>query len=175
MRLTPEILSLVGEWSPAIEACDSVEPGAVRRFAQAIMDEDPQYGTDSPAHRFGGPIAPPLYPNHMLRRALGESDLIQERAGDPDFDGVVPGPGLAPLTPLLHLPVVNGGSEFELYRYARHGERVRVRQRYADIRETTTSKGALIVVVIESEMHTSDGELLMRSRRTLLRKVKGTA
>lgn len=169
--LSPAVLARVGVWSQSEVACDAVEPGAVRRFAQAIMDEDAHYGSDAPANRFGGPIAPPLFPNHALRRPLGAADLVQERAGDADFDGVVPLPGLAPLASLAHLPVVNGGSEFELLRYALHGERVTVRQRYADIREKLSSKGSLIVVVIESEMRTTQGELLMRSRRTLLRKV----
>ena len=159
--ITDELRALVGVWSEPVTPCDVVEAGAVRRFAQAIMDEDPAYAE----------VAPPLFPNHMLRRPLGAPDLVQDRAGDPGFDGVVPGPGLPPLAGLTHLPVVNGGSEFELFRYARIGESVTVRQRYAQVTEKASSKGNLVVVVIEGEMHTGTGELLMRSRRTLLRKV----
>jgi hypothetical protein len=170
--IPPEVQALVGRWSDPEEACDAVEPGAVRRFAQAIMDEDAAYGPLADAEsRYGGPIAPPLFPNHMLRRPLGTRDLLSERADDPGFDGVVAATeSLPPLTPFAHLPILNGGSEFEFYRYARHGERVTVRQRYADISEKRTSKGALIVVVIEGEIRTSAGELLLRSRRTLLRR-----
>lgn len=169
--ITPEIQALVGVWSEAESACDPVEQGAVRRFAQAIMDEDPAYGPHAQADsRYGGPIAPPLFPNHMLRRPLGTPDLIQQRAGDPDFDGVVPATGLAPLAGLAHLPVLNGGSEFEFYRCARHGEWVSFRQRYADIREKPSRNGTLLIVVIEGEIRTRAGELLLRSRRTLLRR-----
>lgn len=141
----------------------------MRRFAQAIMDDDPDYAPGATT-RFGGPVAPPLFPNHMLRRPHGSPDLIQERASDPGFDGVVPQPGLPPLRCLAHLPVVNGGSEFELFRYALHGEAVSFRQRYAEIREQVSSSGAMVVVVIEGEVRTITGELLLVARRTLLRR-----
>lgn len=172
-RIPSEALALVGAWTEPEPACDAVEPGAVRRFAQAIMDEDPAYGPDAPTDsRYGGPIAPPLFPNHMLRRPFGTPDLLDEGArADPDFDGVLPAAGLPPLPGLQQLPVLNGGSEFEFYRYARHGERVTFRQRYADIREKASGQGPLAVVVIEGEIRTLDGELLLRSRRTLLRRL----
>jgi hypothetical protein len=164
-----EARALVGAWTEPVTCCDAVEPGAVRRFVQAILDEDPDYAPGAQT-RFGGPIAPPLFPNHMLRRPLGAPDLVQQRASDPDFDGVVPQPGLPPIACLAHLPVVNGGSEFEFFRYALHGETVTFRQRYAEITEKPSRNGALVVVVIEGEARTGGGELLLRSRRTLLRR-----
>lgn len=161
--IPPQLQALVGVWSEPELACDPVEQGAVRRHAQAIMDEDPAYAP--------GGIAPPLFPVTMLRRRLGTPDLVQEKAHDPDFDGVVPGAGLPPLAGLAHLPVLNGGSEFEFFRHARQGERVAVRQRYAEITQKATRNGPLVVVVIESEYATGTGELLMRSCRTLLRRL----
>lgn len=170
-RIIGELQALVGVWSDPESACEPVEQGAVRRFAQAIMDESPFYdASPSISTPYGGPIAPPLFPNHMLRRPLGAPDLVQQRAGDADFDGVVPAAGLAPLAGLSHLAVLNGGSEFEIFRYARHGETVTVRHRYAGIHEKSSSKGVLVVVVIEGEIRTGGGELLLRSRRTLLRR-----
>ena len=169
--ITEEARALIGVWTEPELACDAVEPGAVRRFAQAIMDDDEAFRPDAPMDsRYGGPIAPPLFPNHMLRRPPGTPDLVQERAGDKDFDGVVAATGLPHIASLAHLPVLNGGSEFEFFRHARHGEWVTVRQRYADIQEKATSKGPLVIVVIEGEMATREGELLLRSRRTLLRR-----
>jgi hypothetical protein len=169
--VTEDVRALVGAWTEPELACDPVEQGAVRRFAQAIMDDDPAYAADADGStRYGGPIAPPLFPNHMLRRPFGTPDVLQQRAHDPDFDGVVPAAGLPPLPGLAQLPVLNGGSEFEFYRYARHGERVSFRQRYADVHEKATAKGALVVVVIEGELRSAAGELLLRSRRTLLRR-----
>jgi hypothetical protein len=170
--ITDEVRAYIGLWSEMEVACDPVELGAVRRFAQAIMDEDPAYGAHADATgRYGGPIAPPLFPNHMMRRALGAPDPIQQNAGNPDFDGVVPGQGLPAIKPLAHLPVLNGGSEFEFLRYARLGETVTVRQRYADISEKQTSKGSMILVVTEAEISAGSGELLLRARRTAIRRV----
>lgn len=167
-----QIRALIGVWSETVLACDPVEQGAVRRFAQAIMDDDPDYMQGGPAQsRHGGPVAPPLFPNHRVRRHFGAPDLLQERAHDPDFDGVVPAPGLPAIAKLAHLPVLNAGSEFEFYRWARHGETVGVRQCYADIREKSSAKGAFVLIVIESEISTSAGELLLRARRTLMRRV----
>lgn len=170
--VTPEVRALIGIWSEPQFACDPVEPGAVRRFAQAIMDDDPAYAPGAGADgRFGGPIAPLLFPNHMLRRAFGTPDVLQQRAQDPDFDGVVPAAGLPPLPGLSNLPTLNGGSAFEFYRFARHGEAVTLRQRYADVHEKATGKAVWVVVDIEGELRTVAGELLLRSHRTLLRRV----
>jgi hypothetical protein len=83
---------------------------------------------------------------------------------------VLPAAGLPPLPGLAHLPVLNGGSEFEFFRNARHGKWATFRQRYTDIREKPSSKGTLVVVVIEGEVRTQAGDLLLRSRRTLLRR-----
>ncbi|MBU1361369.1 MAG: MaoC family dehydratase N-terminal domain-containing protein [Gammaproteobacteria bacterium] len=170
--LTPEILAYVGLSNAPELACDPVEQGAVRRFAQAIMDADPDYGPaashDAP---WGGPIAPPLFANHAIRRPFGAPDMVQDRAGDPHFDGSGGQPGgLPPIEPLKDFAVLNGGAEFELYRYARHGEHIRVTQRYADITEKLSSKGSMILVTVEAEFRTGDDELLLRARRTLIRR-----
>jgi hypothetical protein len=41
--LTDEIRRFIGIKSETVVACDAIEAGAVRRYAQAIMDEDPNY------------------------------------------------------------------------------------------------------------------------------------
>ena len=51
--LTPEIERLIGAESGVESACDVVEPGAVRRYVQACMDEDPMFHADDA--RYGGP------------------------------------------------------------------------------------------------------------------------
>ncbi len=134
--LTDEIRSFIGVYSESLAACDTVEPGAVRRYAQAIMTEDPDYAPQSTAARYGGPVAPPLYPAFMFRSAYGTPDVLTERAEDPDFDGLIlsAGDGL-PELPLPGRALLNGGSEIEFFRYARHGETIVQRSSYADIYE----------------------------------------
>lgn len=168
-----ELRTYIGIGSEWETACDPVEAGGVRRFAQAVMDEDPAYGSGGEA-RFGGPVAPPLYPMMMFRRPLGAPDPLQLHAGDPDFDGLGQGStvtrGLPEIAPLAGYAILNGGTEVELFRYARHGETVRMRSRYADITEKETSKGPIVLVVTEAEFATPDGEVLLRARRTLIRR-----
>lgn len=174
MALLPEAAKkYIGMQSETEIACDPVERGAVRRYAQAIMDEDPIFSDACPNNaRFGGPVAPPLFPTHMFRRAFGAPDPIQERAHDPDFDGLgaTSAQGLPELAPMKHLSLLNGGSEIEFFRYARHGETVKLRSRYADIVEKETSKGPMIFVIIETEYRNGDDALLMKVRRTLIRR-----
>lgn len=173
--LTPAILAYVGQSASTELAPDPVEQGEVRRFAQAVMDEDPDFGPDASTQTpWGGPIAPPLFPNHAIRRAFGSPDPIQQRATDPDFDGSGTNAGLLPpIEPLRDWSALNAGSEFEVYRYARHAERVTVTQRYADISEKTSSRGPMILVTVEAEFRTTGGELLLRARRTLIRRPPG--
>lgn len=174
MAILPEAAKkYIGLTSAKEVACDVVESGAVRRYAQAIMDEDPIYSPLGAAHAcYGGPAAPPFFPTHMVRRPLGAPDPVQEQARDPDFDGIgaTAAQGLPEIEPLKGLSLLNGGSEVEFYRYARHRETVTVQSRYVDITEKQTSKGPIILVVIESDYCGADGSLIVRARRTQIRR-----
>lgn len=176
--ITDELRAFIGVTTEAIPACDPVEQGAVRRFAQAVMDDDPAYAgpgdagrTDSNAARYGGPVAPPLFPAAMFRRPFGAPDLLQARAADPDFDGLAGGPrdGLPDL-PLPGYAILNGGNEVELYRFARHGEQVLQRSRYADIQERESKSGPMLLVIIETDYVTATGEPLLKARKTIIRR-----
>ncbi len=170
--LTDAAKAYIGIESTLEWACDPVERGAVRRYAQAIMDEDPIYQADNDTNqRYGGAVAPPLFPSHLFRRAFGTTDPIQDYAADPHFDGAqkVRG-GLPEIEPLKHLAVMNGGSEIEFYRYACYQERVKLRSRYADIVEKESSKGPIILVYTETDYLTANDELLMRVRHTRIRR-----
>jgi hypothetical protein len=172
--LSDSLKKYIGLKSTTEMACDSVERGGVRRYAQAIMYEDPIF--DKPCAnnaRYGGPVAPPLYPTHLARRAFGVPDPIQANARNIDFDGIVAATssgGLPALEPLNGYALLNGGSEIEFFRYARHGETVSQTSSYADISEKETSKGPIVLVVTETEYRNGDGELLIRTRRTQIRR-----
>jgi hypothetical protein len=168
--LTDEIRSFVGLEGDPVTATDPVEPGAVRRFAQAIMDEQPRYGAATEGDERSA-IAPALYPQFMFRRPLGSDDPLSAHAGDAYFDGLslVVNTGLPDL-PLPGLGLLNGGAEIEFFRHARHGEKVVQRSQYQDIQEKMSSKGPMLVVIVETEYRTAAGELLLRVRQTNLRR-----
>ena len=169
--LTDEVRAFIGVESAVSIATDAVEPGAVRRYAQAIMDMDPAYASDEAGLRYGGVIAPPLFPSFMFRAPFGSPDIVTERADDPDYDGIVMGEGDGlPELPLPGLALLNGGLEVELYAYARHGERVLQKSRFIDIYERDTKSGPMIFVIIETEYSTQAGQLLLRTRKTIIRR-----
>ena len=153
-------------------ACDPVERGAVRRYAHAIMDSDPIYAQADAEPLYGGAVAPLIYPTHLFRRAFDEADPLAQSAVNPDYDGssVSSTQGLPEIEPLKHLAILNGGASMEFFRYARHGETIKLRSRYADISEKQTSKGSMVLVIIESDYMTGNDELLCRVRRTYIRR-----
>jgi hypothetical protein len=169
--LTDDMRSFIGVESDILSAPEPVEFGAVRRYAQAIMDEDPIFADEDAAKGQGlpGKVAPPLFPVQSFRRAFGSPDPLTERAADPDFDGSVGSSmrGL-PALPTAGLVRLNGGSEIELLRYARHGERISIQARYASITEKESSKGPMIIVVIETSYFTTPDDVIMRVRSTSL-------
>ncbi|WP_181164683.1 FAS1-like dehydratase domain-containing protein [Amaricoccus solimangrovi] len=162
--LNDEILSFVGVESPEVEAPNPVESSEVRRYAQAIMDDDPRYVAGE-----GGeaPIAPLLFPTHMFRAAFGSPDVLSARAEDPDFDGGVAlsSRGLPDL-PTRNLVRLNGGVKVDFFDHARLGERVRMKSRYASITEREGSKGAMLLVLIDTDYYTSDDRPLLRVQNT---------
>jgi len=169
--LTEEVEVCIGLESDTEAACDPVERGAVRRYSQAIMDDDPNYWQVGKESRFGGPVAPPLFPMYMFRREFGTPDLIQENATNPDFDGIVgsTAQGLPPL-PVVGLALLNAGSDVEFFRYARHGENVFAKSSYENIYEKEGRRGPMLFVVIKTEYRANDGELLMTVRKTQIRR-----
>jgi hypothetical protein len=170
--LTDEVRSFIGHVGTTEFACDPVEQGAVRRYAQACMDASVRYLPSSEDARFGGPVAPPLYPMNMFRRASDTPDPFEERASDPHFDGIVgsTAQGLPPLPLPPGTRLLNAGTEIELFRYARIGETVTAVSRYADISEKRTSKGEMLLVTIETEYRSNGGDLLLRVRKTQIRR-----
>lgn len=167
--LTEEAKAFIGYRSEPFAACETVERGAVRRYAQAIMDPDPAFS--EALAPYGAPVAPAIFPSFMFRTPFGAPDVLSERAEDPDFDGIVMGVGngLPPL-PLDGLALLNGGAEIEFLAYARHGETVLQSSRYADIYERETKSGPMIFVIIETEFTTEAGQVLLRARKTIIRR-----
>jgi len=172
--LTSEVEKLIGAESGVEVACDAVERGAVRCYVQAYMDEDPIFHSEETARglRWGASVAPPLFPMNMFRRPFGTPDPFAERAADPDFDGIVgsTAPGLPPLPLPKGIGLLNAGTEVEVFRYARHGESVTAKSRYHSITEKLSSKGPMLLVVIETEYRSGGGDLLLRVRKTQIRR-----
>ncbi|WP_242396342.1 FAS1-like dehydratase domain-containing protein [Anaeromyxobacter oryzisoli] len=137
--------SLVGRESEPV--VHEVEKGAIRRFAEALGDPNPIYQDEAAARAagFGGLVAPPTFPvalasNERFRHSL---DLGTRS-------------------------ILHGEQLFEYGRPLVAGDRVTVTSRVADVLERPAASGPTDVIVIEDEGRDDRGELLFRSRETLI-------
>ncbi len=152
-------------------ADEPVDRSSVRRFAQAIMDDDPLYWDDEYARntRYGGVVAPPLFPLHVMRRHAGADDPLDRLEHDPSYDGSTE-PALRYGLPDLPIPLprlLNGGNDIRVYSLARIGEFLASRSRYVEIFEKTGKTGALLFVVIETTYSEREsGRVLLKNRQT---------
>lgn len=157
--ITDEVKAVIGAHNGPVLAYHPVEASEVRRFFQAVMDPSPRYWDEAWAatSRYGGLVAPPAYPPHHFRRPPTEPDPL-DAMKDPDFDGLVRNyRGLPPVNvPLKRL--LNGGYEYEFFRYARIGERIYRSSTYLDIYQRDGKSGSM-VFVIAADMFTTDNEV----------------
>ena len=149
--VTDEIKSLIGKRSERYPATDDVVPSEVRRFFQATMDDNPYFWNAEAAakSRYGEPIAPLGYPVHAFRREPGTPDPLTD-ADNPNFDGERRSfrPGLPPVEISLS-GVLNGGYEYEFFRYARHGDKIFRISSYHDIYQRPGKNGPMVFVILE--------------------------
>jgi acyl dehydratase len=167
--ITDEVKALIGLESEWVEACDPVERGQIRRHVQATMDDDPIYWDEAYARntKFGGVVAPPLFPLHALRQPAGTPDAFERAASDPDFDGSVRGlmKGLKPL-PIPLTRVLNGGNQVEIYRLAKPDEKIRIKSKYLDIYQKEGRSGTMVFLLTETIYATDKGEVLIKAIQT---------
>jgi acyl dehydratase len=137
--------SLIGRESEPV--VHDVEKGAVRRFAEALGDPNPIYQDEVAARAagFSGLVAPPTFPvaltaNERFRHSL---DLGTRS-------------------------ILHGEQQFEYARPLVAGERITVVSRVADVQEKAGASGPMDVLVIEDEGRDDKGELVFRSRATLI-------
>ena len=158
--ITDEVKAMIGTRNGPILAYHPVEASEVRRFFQAIMDPAPRYWDEAWAasSRYGGLVAPPAYPPHHFRRPPTDPDPLEQMRQNPDSDGLVRTyRGLPPVKlPLKRM--LNGGYEYEFFRYARVGERIYRCSSYVDIYQRDGKSGPM-VFIISSDRYTTDAEV----------------
>ncbi len=167
--VTDDVKALIGHETEWVEAWDVVERGAIRRFIQAVMDDDPVYWKDDVARetRYTGEVAPPLFPLHAFRRPPGTPDPLSRVSGDPDFDGVTRDFGLGlPPVPIALPRLLNGGNQVEVYQLARPGDRIRAKSKYIDIYQKEGKSGSLVFILVETLYCNQDKELLLKAVQT---------
>jgi len=137
--------SLVGRESEpwAVE----VERGTIRRFVEAVGDPNPIYVDDAAAKAagFAGIVAPPTFAaalavNERFRHSLDLGTRL-----------------------LLH-----SEQQLEFQRPLLAGERLTLKSKVADVQERAGASGPMDVLVLEDEARDLQGNLVFRSRETLV-------
>jgi hydroxyacyl-ACP dehydratase HTD2-like protein with hotdog domain len=170
--ITDEIKALVGVEAPPQTMWGTISADAVRRFTQALMDDDPiywdaEYVADT---KYGAVVCPPLYPGFTSRRPPGTPDPLDVLKDNPNWDGMGASGGAGNLPPVVTpLPRrMNGGVEAEFFQLAKVGDQVTARRRYKDITDRTGRSGYMVIVQVETEYRNQDDELLYRITNTYL-------
>lgn len=166
--VTDSMRAQIGVETGRRTAAEPIGADALRRFVQATMEENPVHFDESEAasSRFGGLIAPPLYPVHAFRRRAGSPDPLDRASEDREWDGS--GANRSPLPP-LDLPFVrhlNGGSEVEFLRCAEVGDVISEVSSYAAIEEKSSKSGPMVLVTTETTYSNQRGEILLKVRKT---------
>jgi acyl dehydratase len=137
--------SLIGRESEPV--VHEVEKGHVRRFADALGDPNPLYQDEAVARSAGFPglVAPPTFAvaftaNERFRHSL---DLGTRS-------------------------ILHGEQQFEYARPIVAGDKITVVSRVADVLERPGASGPSDVLVIEDEGRDEKGELVFRTRATLI-------
>ncbi len=171
MALPEHALSLIGTSGPRLTAPYPIREEDLRRFTQGLMNADPiHYDEQAAAARYGGVVAPALYPAHVFRRPAGSPDPFDRFVDDPEWDGSDLAAGLGGLPP-LDLPfsrVLNGGVEAEFHQLARVGDTISAQSSYADIQEREGRSGAMVLITVETTYTNQDAAVLAQVRHTVI-------
>jgi acyl dehydratase len=154
--VTEEVKSWIGKKSDWWTPPEPVERGAIRRFAEGIMDRNPLYTDEEYARksRYGSLIAPPTY---VIRPPYGGWEIIGP--GERSFQIHIPGARRA----------VNAGNEVEIFRPVKVGDIVKQRSRVLNIYEREGRSGKMAIVVIETVYANQHNQVLAIGRQTYIR------
>lgn len=171
--ITGEVSALIGCTGPAVEAPDPLDRSTIRRFAQAIMDDDPLYWDEeyATASRFGRIMAPPLLPLHAIRRPGGTPDPLDRAAEDPNYDGagdVLVRLGLPPI-PVPQTRLLNGGNDVLVSSLAGVGDIIVARSTIDDIYQKNGRTGTLIFADVRTTYWVKQTKVaLLHSRQVFI-------
>ena len=140
--ITQEMRDVIGVESEAITY--DVERGAIRKFAEAIGDDNPLYVDEEAARksRHGGVIAPPTF---MRSMSAGRSRATVQ----------------SPYSAAL-----DGGSEWEYFEPVRPGDRISVTMKVSDMFEREGRLGNMLFIIRETSYVNQFGKTVAIQRGT---------
>ncbi|MCH8061510.1 MAG: MaoC family dehydratase N-terminal domain-containing protein [Chloroflexi bacterium] len=140
--ITQEMRDVIGVESEAVTY--DVERGAIRKFAEAIGDDNPLYVDEEAARksRYGGLIAPPTF---MRSMSAGRSRATVQS----------PYPA-----------ALDGGSEWEYFEPVRPGDRISVTMKVSEMFEREGRLGNMLFIIRETSYVNQFGKTVAIQRGT---------
>jgi len=137
--------SLIGQESEPV--VHEIEKGQIRRFADALGDPNPIYQDEAAARAAGYPglVAPPTFATSLTNNERFRHSLD-----------------------LGTRSILLGEQQIEFTRPIVAGERITVVTKVADVQERAGASGPSDVLVLEDEGKDEKGELVFRTRATLI-------
>lgn len=173
--ITDEVRAMIGAKSAIVEGPEPVDRSSIRRFVQAIMDDDPLYSDDATAQARGyaGVVAPPLFPLHSIRRHHDTPDPLDAMIENPNYDGAgdfAAKLALAPL-PLPLRRLLNGGNSVEVWSLVGVGETITAQSEYEDVYQKQGSQGPLVFCIVKTAYAVKgSGRPLLTARQVHIRR-----
>ncbi len=135
----------LGQWSTPVH--NVIEQGAVRKFAQAIGDHNPNYWDEDAAKecRYGRLLAPPTFAVSL--------DFGELPSGQFDFTGMI-----------------HGEQTFSYNRPLFVGETVACSVRLADRTVRKSGAASMTFYVLEQQAVASDGTVVFTARMTVIKR-----
>ncbi|MBI3327734.1 MAG: MaoC family dehydratase N-terminal domain-containing protein [Nitrospinae bacterium] len=121
-----------------------VEKGAIRKFAEAVGDEDAIYYDENAAKAAGFKtiVAPPTFLCTFRARELPDLKIAFGRVR------------------------LNGGNEYEYYQPVYAGDTITLTAKYADVAERTGRTGKMVFVFTDLTFTNQHGEVVAKGRNT---------
>ena len=167
--------ALIGYTAEPLTTSDAVSTSEVRRFAQAIMDDNPVFFDESAAKasRFRGIVAPGTYPLSCLRPTpLALDPLRTATARDETWTNPI-WKGISQPAEWAGLYGFHTGDDIELFRLAHLGDIITGRTSVSNIFEKTGRAGPLAFFTRRTEWTNQHGEVLCVSQlHTAYKEVK---
>jgi acyl dehydratase len=134
---------------------------AIRRFAQAIGDDDPLYhdAAYAASTRHGGIVAPPLFCQSLAYDDLPPALLPPD--GSPRETAALPVPAQR---------LVGGSSDYRIERLVRPGDVITVTTRPGQVTTKTGRSGTLYLIEVETVFTDAQGALVARERATYIKR-----
>jgi len=155
---TEKVTELVGKTGETRTM--EVEKGAIRRYADAIEDENPLYWDEGYAKktRYGDMVAPPGFfgwPTKFKGVDMPAfPELLQEMGGI--------------LAQAGYGRTLDGGMEYDFILPIRAGDTLKAAPEVASITERETKTGKMVFMVIETTYTNQNGELVAKARQTTI-------